>query len=96
MLEPREEVKWFAEQMEAKLKENDHKTGWTNCVDGYLLSNLQAKAEKLKIALGYYCSHCSTHHGSKGVEEIIKQSVNIANYAMMIADNAWNRRGKKC
>ena len=27
----REEVKWFAEQMENKLQENDHKGGWQDC-----------------------------------------------------------------
>ena len=32
----REQVLWFAEQMEAKLQENDHKGGWSNCDFPYL------------------------------------------------------------
>ncbi|WP_289140753.1 hypothetical protein [uncultured Brevibacillus sp.] len=33
---PREQVQWFAGQMESKLQENDHKGGWDNCdMDGF-------------------------------------------------------------
>lgn len=86
-IELREPLKWFAAQMEETLRRNDHKTGWHDCNNGWLLSRLREETEELKGALGYYCAECKTHHAPKSPETIIREATDIANFAMMIADN---------
>ena len=73
----RPEMKRFAELMEAKLKENDFKGGWQNDTSGELYSKLARQFEKIGI--------CTSTSNVKIVREIC---VNIANYAMMMTDNA--------
>jgi hypothetical protein len=72
----RKEVKWFAEQMETKLssKDKEHPTGWTND-DLYSLYN------KLEDKL-----HQLGNVDTSETEIIHQLSVDISNYAMMIAD----------
>lgn len=75
MSEPRKEVQWFSEQMEAALKANDHKGGWYDCEEGWLLRRLSQELQELRQAR------------TKGREAVIKECADIANFAMMIADN---------
>jgi hypothetical protein len=77
----REPVRWFAGEMEKKLKANDHKGGWADCDDGYLLDRLKEEVDELAAAL-----LCDTD-GS-----IILEATDVANFAMMIADKARARR----
>lgn len=84
--EPREEVKWFAEEMEKVLQANDHKGGWDKCDDGYL-------AWMLRDNLGKLCE--AAYQEPKNLQEISKSAVDIANYAMMIADNVRKIGGKE-
>lgn len=73
----RPEVTWFAEQMERKLRENDHKGGWRNDDIGHLNHRLGLEQVELNVAL------------TKGVaEEIISEAADVANFAMMVADLA--------
>jgi len=74
----REPVSWFAEQMEAKLRENDHKGGWEDCDYEYLANRLEEEVEELRALEG--------DPDVKG-EKIIRECADIANFAMMIADN---------
>lgn len=75
----REPVQWFAEQMELTLKRNDHKGGWQDCSMDWLIDRLYQEAKMLWIQVVR----------SDPVEEkIIKESTDVANIAMMIADNA--------
>jgi len=69
----RPEVKRFAEEMERQLRNNDHKGGWENCDRTFLLNEL-VKNYKALLATGKK-------------ENILRRCVNIANFAMMIADN---------
>jgi len=73
----REEVLWFATEMEVVLQENNHKGGWVNCHVLDLLSKLQEEISELITAI---------REGES--EDVIKECVDIANYAMMIADNS--------
>jgi len=76
----RAEVKWFAEQMESKLQENDHKGGWKDC-DCYWLLN-RAKEECLELL-----HELNVHRDLGGnKEKIIKECSDVANFVMMIAD----------
>ena len=84
----RESVKWFAEQMEKTLKNNDHKHGWNMCSFAYLFSALSAERDELLLSM------FRQSKPTKAQQEIImKECTDVANFAMMIADNIINRRG---
>jgi hypothetical protein len=65
----------FAQLMEQRLKENDHKSGWEDCTRSYLFHKMLAKTDKLE--------DCFLRE-----DDPIKDAVDVANYAMMIADNS--------
>lgn len=73
-IEPRGEVTWFAQQMEAKLRENDWKGGWKDCRIQYLFEKLDEEVHELSVCISN--------------EEVIKEAADVANVAMMIADIA--------
>jgi hypothetical protein len=72
---PREEVRWFARQMEKVLRENDHKGGWNKQPTLSLVSKLLFEVAELADAI---------ENGDD--DDVVKECVDIANYAMMIAD----------
>jgi hypothetical protein len=80
----REEVQWFAKQMEKKLKENDHKTHWSQCDIQYLSVRLYEEVQELGRELWFYEQNPAPHNAVN----VIKECADIANFAMMIADNA--------
>lgn len=89
----RDEVKWFAEGMERKLKKRDGYGGWRHLPLIYLKEKLKAEINELMIAMDY-----------ESPEEVIDESIDVANFAMMIADIMENeldtraglvRRGKR-
>lgn len=84
---PRESVQWFAEQMEIKLRENDHKGGWDNCGIFWLLNQLVKEVKELSDAMN------SGHNSESGLDlkNIIREASDVANFAMMIADKAKQR-----
>ncbi len=73
----RPSVKWFAEQMEAALKRNDHKGGWLNDTWDELHDRLLEEAKELR-------DECNSFPADK--EAIVKEATDVANFAMMIAD----------
>lgn len=74
---PRPEVRWFAGEMEKKLRENDHKGGWRDtCI---LHLNYRLDLEKVEL-------NDAVRLGE--VEKIISEAADVANFAMMIADLA--------
>ncbi|MFF2528553.1 hypothetical protein ACFVS2_06520 [Brevibacillus sp. NPDC058079] len=77
----REQVQWFAEQMESKLKENDHKGGWLECDYEYLIARLREESLELRVSLESAIT-------DEDILEVIRESVDVANFAMMIADKA--------
>lgn len=76
---PREQVKWFADQMELKLKENDHKGDWDGCSIDYLIQRLYEEFTELFAII---------HTNDK--ELIISECADVSNFAMMIADKFKN------
>lgn len=76
----REQVKWFADQMEQTLQRNDHKGGWDSCSFDYLLDRLEQETQELFLA-----SEAPTNNFR---ENIIREATDVANFAMMIADLA--------
>lgn len=80
----REPVVWFAEQMEKKLAEHDDSDSYGGCSDDWLLKRLREEAQELEDVLpGGKVPMSKTRS-----EEIISEAADVANFAMMIADNA--------
>ena len=82
----RPEVERFAWAMEMKLRKNDHKGHWSGCTNAYLLRRLVGETEELRLAM-------LGPDGQKSLtvaeaEYIIREAADVANFAMMIADNA--------
>jgi len=65
----------FAMEMERVLRENDHKRGWADCSQVWLLNRLKQETAELERALA-------------SGKNIVKEAADVANFAMMIADNA--------
>ena len=80
-LKLRPEVQWFAEQMEIQLRANDHKGGWQTTDQLDLLHRIRQEATELKQAL------LPEVFGETG-KDVISEAADVANFAMMIADNA--------
>lgn len=66
----------FGELQELVLRGNDHKGGWDGCSLSYLMTKLHEEVDELVVALG---------RGSR--ERVSREAVDVANVAMMIADN---------
>lgn len=90
-LKVRPAVRWFAEQMEAKLRENDHKGGWIGH-DG-LLTRLREETDELYDAIVRHEAGViapNTHP-----DQVTREAADVANFAMMIADNYGPKIGHK-
>lgn len=70
---------WFAREMEKRLEANDHKTGWGSCSLQYLSMRLTQERRELERAIK-----------NKDIKNVIEECADIANFAMMIADNVGN------
>lgn len=74
----RKEIMWFSRQMEIVLRNNDFKGGWKHCSHRYLLASLDQERDELMLAL----------NNPRSInEDVINECVDIANFAMMIAEN---------
>jgi NTP pyrophosphatase (non-canonical NTP hydrolase) len=78
----RQVVQWFGEEMEKKLKENDHKASWTDCDMDYLMSRTEQELDELSKAI------VDLKFGIGTIEDVIKEAADVANFVMMIADNS--------
>lgn len=78
---PRRVVSEFAFDMEKQLKVNDHKGGWGIIAYDYFTHKLENQVYELQKEL---------KKPNKDKHEITIRCANIANYAMMIADNEGN------
>lgn len=74
----REELRTFVQLQEKVLQDNDHKFGWKDVPNSQLLSLLKLEIKELEEALLDGCN-----------EDISWECADVANYAMMIADNNW-------
>jgi hypothetical protein len=91
---PREEVVKFAQFMELKLRENDHKGGWKDCGFHWLLDRLNQERIELEHAFDKIRSDCGMLPGSTienntvkiDPEKCMKECADVANFAMMIFD----------
>ena len=63
----------FRSKMIEVLNLNNYKGSWKKCSNEYLIRRLEEELEELKTA--------------KNEEDIVKEAIDIANFAMMIWDN---------
>lgn len=72
-----EEVKWFTEQMERKLQKHAHEGKmWKETTEDWLFKKLQGEIRELLYAIM-----------TDIPDDIIDECADVANMAMMIADN---------
>jgi NTP pyrophosphatase (non-canonical NTP hydrolase) len=85
---PRRAVTTFAKDMEKRLRANDRKgrRGWESCSLHWLLDRLTEERDELLLAL-----HGISDDGSS----VIDEAADVANFAMMIADNARSLNGAR-
>jgi hypothetical protein len=77
----RDTVRWFAEKMEARLAANDDRDGWADEDDQYLMDRLGEETRELVVTLAQAAV-------STGLaQEVVHEAADVANFAMMIADN---------
>ena len=79
---PRKSLLWFVQEMEKVLRANDEKGGWAECTDGVL-----ADLQEIDGVIG----HIRKTLNLTKPEDAIKAATDIANFVMMIADNARRR-----
>ena len=84
----RSEVMWFANQMEKKLNRRmASKDGWYDTKIRFLLYRL---LEEVKELLEACQKEFGLYNGVKDLNKIIDECVDVANFAMMIADKMKN------
>lgn len=66
-------VMWFAKQMEDSLRRNDHKSGWSDIKSQDLINRIFDELDELVEA--------------NNQSDRIQESIDVANFAMMVADN---------
>jgi hypothetical protein len=96
VLELRPEVAAFAQLMEAKLRENDHKGHWRGCTTAYLSRRCGNELEELRAMIKRANDWVreNTFPSGRGplisdstfAPEIGREAADVANFAMMLAD----------
>lgn len=83
----------FQGVMWEKLHANQHKGGWQEDLPARLLERLRGELKELETALIEYCVLDLTLKDEKSeelrraAEHVTKEAADVANFAMMIADN---------
>lgn len=81
-------VESFADLMEQRLTKNDHKGGWEDDSDKYLIERLEEELLELKQAIIAVETNNSSWMRQILRRNIRNEAADVANFAMMIADNA--------
>lgn len=85
----RSEVTDFSRDMERKLRANEDKGGWDTCEIEWLFRRLRDEADELAGAIGSML-YAQAIHGdcmASRAQNVIDEAADVANFAMMIADN---------
>ena len=77
-----EKIDLFAKQMKENLKINSYKGTWTEESDDWLFECLDEEVKELEAVSSY------GYNRKKRAEEILREAADVANFAMMIADNS--------
>lgn len=83
----RTSVRRFAEQMELKLRENDHKGGWQNDLPEDLLVRAEQELEELKAAVSAeFFSACGLLDAGATRPAVAGEAADVGNFCLMITD----------
>lgn len=88
----------FCWDMENKLRENDYKGNWSECNYSYLIQRLREEVDELDEVLACFVIGQAVPRdlgGAYSIEqygEVVEECADVANFAMMIADNLKNER----
>jgi NTP pyrophosphatase (non-canonical NTP hydrolase) len=86
-MELRESVRLFAEAMETKLRENDHKGHWGDCDPRWLLARLdEERGELIDTVFVRLRQQKDGLDWPESAESILREAADVANFAMMVAD----------
>lgn len=77
----RKPLKWFAQQCEEVLRQNDHKIGWSHKSTTALIGRLYNKVREVEQ------EDIVSNLQGYNREHVVRACCDVANYAMMIADN---------
>ena len=84
----REPVRWFAAHMERKLRAHDDRPGWIGCDADWLLERMKEERKELVVRLRQLAaSDCDARTNVLALR-VIEEAADVANFVMMIADNA--------
>lgn len=78
-------VRWFEKFMLSKLRKNRHKGHWNSCAITYLLHRLNIERRELDSIYKRWLD------GQATAEQVINEAADVANFAMMIAENVSGR-----
>jgi len=79
-----ESVNWFAQLMKDELIINDEKGDWSDCAVDFLLNRLAEEVKELTEAVHY----------DVGAEFVKSEAADVANFALMIAQNYARNKSK--
>jgi hypothetical protein len=82
-----DKVDKFALDMDRVLNENIHKGGWSGASIQWLINRAEEELRELDEAWGEYCMECDPKKRHNLKFNIIKESLDVANFCMMIYDN---------
>lgn len=81
---------WFAVYMERTLTRNDYKGGWRHCQARYLFRRLREEIDEMEAA---WNRMIKMKKQNRDATDVIDECADVANFAMMIADNAYRKAG---
>ena len=84
-LQLRPEVRRFAEEIERKLRENDHKGGWSNEFPQWLLARAQEELNELDDAVDAIRANGISEERTAHVRA---EAVDVVNFVMMVTEQA--------
>lgn len=91
-VELRAPLRRFAEEMERKLKANDHKGGWLGCSFKYLFDRMSAERRELHIVVDKCLEEQDPKVRNDLRRKAIEEAADVANFAMFIADKMRENR----
>ena len=80
------DIRLFADEMEKKLKANDHKLGWLGEDVEWLFIRLKEEVKELGYILKKSGAMECNYPNCRDIPNIISEAADVANFAMMIAD----------
>ena len=94
-IKPRPAVEWFAAQMEARLQENDDKSGWlgSHFTIRDAIRRVRQELRELEWEISYNNPRSPYYHANRPRALIFHEAADAANFLLMVADRA--RRGLK-